>query len=199
MHNHHNDDSCGRGKGGFGGFGPGMRGFRPPFGGMPGHGHGHSHGGRGHGGFGGPRARRGDVRDAVLRLLDESPMHGYQMIQELGTRSGGAWRPSAGSVYPTLQLLEDEGLLASEETSGKRVYSLTETGKAAVAEKAGTPAPWEEAAEADAGTGGLRESAGRLMQAIFQIGQNGSAEQTAKAVEILNQARKEIYALLAED
>jgi DNA-binding PadR family transcriptional regulator len=178
--------------------GCGHRGFRPPFG--PPFAHGRFPGG--FGGFGGPgggRARRGDVRSAVLRLLGETPMHGYQVIQELAARSGGAWRPSAGSVYPTLQLLEDEGLVASEETGGKRVYHLTEAGQAAVADTADAAAPWEEAAEAGAGSGGLRESAGRLMHAVFQVGQSGSADQVARTVEVLNDARKKLYAILAED
>ena len=74
------------------------------------------------------RARRGDTRTAILRVLAESPMHGYQIIQELKQRSGGVWTPSAGSIYPTLQLLADEGLVIAEETSGKKVFSLTEAG-----------------------------------------------------------------------
>src|SRR5919106_4340668 len=85
-------------------------------------------------GHGGHRARRGDVRTAILALLEERPMHGYEMIQQLEERSGGRWRPSAGSIYPTLQLLEDEGLVSGEEVDGKRVFSLTEAGtKAATA------------------------------------------------------------------
>jgi DNA-binding PadR family transcriptional regulator len=153
-------------------------------------------------GFGGPgglRARRGDVRAAVLRLLSEKPMHGYQIIQELSARSDGAWTPSAGSIYPVLQLLSDEGLITAEETAGKRVYSLTETGVAAVAETAGTPAPWEDAAQSGSSSSGLREAVGKFMPAVFQVGKNGSPEQVAAAVEILNDARKKLYAILAED
>jgi DNA-binding PadR family transcriptional regulator len=171
-----------------GGFG--RHGFKPPF----------AMGGPGHG-FGGPgqRARRGDVRAAVLRLLSEQPMHGYQIIQELSERSGGAWSPSAGSVYPTLQLLADEGLVTSEETAGKKVFSLTESGVAAVAEMADQPAPWEEAAQTDSGVGGYREAAGRLMQPVMQIGRSGSSDQIAAAIEVLNDTRKKLYAILAED
>src|SRR2546430_8049218 len=73
----------------------------------------------------GPRARRGDVRAAILALLGERPMHGYEMIRELDARSRGMWRPSAGSIYPTLQLLEDEGLVRSEDVEGRRRFSLT--------------------------------------------------------------------------
>jgi DNA-binding PadR family transcriptional regulator len=185
---HREEESTGQGHG-HGGFG---RGFRGPFAGMHGH---------GRGGFGGPgmRARRGDIRTAVLRLLSETPMHGYQIIQELSSRSGGNWSPSAGSVYPTLQLLADEGLIASEETGGKKVFSLTEAGVAAVAEVADQPAPWDEAAQADSGGAGLRESAGRLMAAVFQIGKNGSKDQVERAQVILTDARKALYAILAED
>ena len=188
MHNDdQNNESCSRARYHHGGFG--MRGMRPPFGGM-------------HHGFGGPgsqRARRGDIRTAVLRLLSEQPMHGYQIIQELSTRSGGAWTPSAGSVYPTLQLLADEGLIEATETAGKKVFSLTESGVAAVAETADQPAPWEEAAQSDTGGQGYRESVGRLMQPVFQIGKSGSAEQVAAAIEVLNDARKKLYTILSED
>jgi DNA-binding PadR family transcriptional regulator len=170
------------------GFGP--HGFKFPFG-MGAH--------HGFGGPGGQRARRGDIRAAILRLLAEQPMHGYQIIQELSERSGGAWSPSAGSIYPALQLLADEGLVSAEETGGKRVFSLTESGMAAVAETADQPAPWEEAAQSGSGVGGLREAAGRLMHAVFQIGKAGSADQVSAATEVLNDARKKLYTILAED
>ena len=193
MHNHNDETPCGhaahgRGHGGHGG--PGQRGFRPPFG-MAAHMHGAF---AGHG-----RARRGDIRAAVLRLLSESPMHGYQIIQELSARSGGAWSPSAGSVYPTLQLLADEGLIIAEETAGKKVFTLTEAGVATVAETADQPAPWEDAAENSSGVQGYREAAGKLMQAVFQIGKNGTDAQRETAAEILADARKKLYAILAED
>jgi len=197
MSHHHNDESCGHGRGGFGQGGFGPRGFRPPFGPFSAGGHGHSHG---HGGFGGgQRARRGDIRAAVLRLLSEQPMHGYQIIQELSARSDGAWSPSAGSVYPTLQLLADEGLVVSEETGGKKVFSLTEAGATAAADTAEQPAPWEEAAQGDSGGQGYRKAAGQLMQAVWQIGKTGSADQVTRAAEILTDARKKLYAILAED
>lgn len=188
MHNHHHrNQSCGHAAHGHhGAFG--RRGFKGPFGMVPPHGFGH-----------GTRARRGDVRSAVLRLLTEQPMHGYQIIQELSSRSGGAWSPSAGSVYPTLQLLADEGLVVAEETGGKKVFSLTESGQAAAATTADQPAPWEDAPAAGVGSPGYREAAGRLMQAVWQIGTSGSAEQTEAAIEILSDARKKLYAILAED
>jgi DNA-binding PadR family transcriptional regulator len=196
---HHEDGSCGMSpaenlRRAIGHGGLGERGFRGPFG--P-----HGHGRNGFGGFGGPgggRARRGDVRAAVLRLLAEQPMHGYQIIQELSARSGGAWSPSAGSVYPTLQLLADEGLIISEETGGKKVFSLTEAGTARVAETADQPAPWDEAASADTG-GGLREQMPKIGAAIWQIAMSGDADKIARANEILTDARKKLYAILAED
>ncbi len=166
--------------------------FRPPFGMMAAH-------MQAFAGQGGGRARRGDIRTAVLRLLSEAPMHGYQIIQELSARSEGAWSPSPGSVYPTLQLLADEGLVTSEESGGKKVFRLTDAGTAAVAEMADQPAPWEQAATGDAGSSEYRQAAGKLAQAMFQIGKGGSAAQVAAATEVLTEARKKLYAILAED
>src|SRR3954463_4432982 len=103
-------------------------------------------GGRGHG-PGRHRVRRGDVRSAILALLDDRPMHGYEMITELDERTGGRWRPSAGSIYPTLQLLEDEGLVTAEEGGGRKFYSLTDSGKEAVPDSAEGQRPWEEGDE----------------------------------------------------
>src|SRR5258707_14620743 len=94
-------------------------------------------------GRGGPRARRGDVRAAVLALLAERPMHGYEMIKEIEERTQGAWTPSAGSIYPMLQLLEEEGLIQGEESDGKRRFTLTETGAAEQEAKPGEEAPWD--------------------------------------------------------
>ena len=147
----------------------------------------------------GTRMGRGDVRAAVLALLAEKPMHGYQIIQELSARSGGAWSPSPGSVYPTLQLLADEGLIIAEETAGKKVFSLTETGAALVAETADQPAPWEDAAQGNSDASNFREAAGKLMPALFQIGKNGTPAQIEAAAEVVNDARKKLYAILAED
>ncbi len=188
MHGHHHGRSCDSGA-------------RTRHGGFGSHGFKHSFDIAGHlrGLAGGGRARRGDVRAAILRLLAEEPMHGYQIIQELSSRSGGAWSPSAGSIYPALQLLADEGLVSAEETAGKRVFTLTEDGKAVIAETADQAAPWEEAAQSDSGVGGLREAVGRLMPAIFQIGKAGSADQVTAAIDILNDARKKLYAMLVED
>lgn len=145
------------------------------------------------------RAPRGDVRAGILRLLAEAPMHGHQIIGELAERSGGAWTPSAGSVYPTLQLLADEGLVESEPVDGKKVYRLTAAGTDAAAHLARRPAPWDDAAEGPPGGTGFQQAAGRLAQAVFQVGRSGSAHQLSEAVDVLNDARRRLYAILAAD
>jgi DNA-binding PadR family transcriptional regulator len=147
------------------------------------------------------RARRGDIRTGVLRVLADEPMHGYQIIQELSGRSGGTWNPSAGSVYPTLQMLADEGLIVAKESGGKRVFSLTEAGTAAVADLADEPAPWDVAAGRSDLTAyaALREAGVRLAAAVLQIGKSGDKTQIMSTIEILNAARKQVYTLLAQD
>jgi DNA-binding PadR family transcriptional regulator len=187
-----NAEGCGHGPRGYGHHGPfGKHGFKGgPWGGMGGMG--------GHGAMGGfGRARRGDIRTAVLRLLAEQPMHGYQIIQELSERSGGAWSPSAGSVYPTLQMLADEGLVSAEETGGKKVFSLTDAGKAEVAKTADKPAPWEQS-EDDSDAYGYRQAAMSLFPAVGQVAKTASPEQLQAATEILVETRKKLYAILAE-
>lgn len=164
-------------------FGPGG----PPFG--PG-------GGRHHRGG---RARRGNVRAAILALLGERPMHGYEMIQELANRTGGVWRPSPGSVYPALQMLEDEGLISSHEAEGKRLFSLTEAGRAE-AEQGSTQTPWDEVTEGvDPTNLKLRDTAFQVGAAVMQVATAGSEAQKAKALEVLGEARRRIYSILAED
>ena len=150
------------------------------------------YGGRGH------RARRGDVRTAILALLGERSMHGYEMIQELEERTGGRWRPSAGSIYPTLQLLEDEGLVKGAEVEGKRVFSLTDSGRKAVDERAERKAPWENGDE-DSPRFEIRAELMRTVGAAKQVARADNEEQMAKAAEILKDARKRIYGLLAEE
>jgi DNA-binding PadR family transcriptional regulator len=149
-------------------------------------------------GRGGPRARRGDIRAATLALLAERPMHGYEMIKEIEERSGGLWRPSAGSIYPTLQLLEDEGLIGGEESEGKRRFSLTEEGRRAVGERSG-PLPWEEVtAGADPGEIRLRESFLQLRAAVLQVARAGSEDEAGRVRELLDETRRRVYAILAE-
>ena len=167
-------------------------------------------GGPGAGGFGGPgggwggkrggRARRGDVRTAALLLLAEEPRNGYQIMQELEERSGGAWRPSPGSVYPALQQLEDEGLIRSGDQDGRKLFELTDAGREEVAERdAEQPAPWEQMA------GGVTDDAWALMHtgrevgmAMIQVMQTGSDAQRREAQRILVDARRDLYRLLAD-
>ncbi|ORB30875.1 PadR family transcriptional regulator [Mycolicibacterium parafortuitum] len=179
----------------FGGFGPGGRTFGPGFG--PGFGFGP--GGRRGGPRGGGRGRRGDVRAAILKLLTDRPMHGYEMIQEIHARSQQLWKPSPGSVYPTLQLLVDEGLLVSTESDGsKKLFELTDEGRAAADEIA--TAPWDEITEgADPAAVGLRNAAGQLMGAVAQSAHAASAEQQQRILDVVNNARREIYNILGED
>jgi DNA-binding PadR family transcriptional regulator len=155
------------------------------------------------GGFprGRQRLRRGDVRAAVLVLLDESPRNGYQIIQELSERSNGAWRPSPGSVYPILQQLEDEGLVEISSTVSGKTYVLTATGKALVEkDRATLGKPWEAAAaDVSDATSDLYLNLRQVVHAVRQVGMAGSEEQTRKAATILADARRSIYRLLAED
>jgi DNA-binding PadR family transcriptional regulator len=150
--------------------------------------------GAGHG-FG-RRAGRGDIRAAILALLAEEPMHGYQIIQELTERTGGVWRPSPGSVYPTLQQLEDEELVretASE--SGKRVYELTDTGRE---QAAGMTTPWTAvASESDDAIVALRDLAHHVMAATRQVAHAGTSAQIEAAQQVLRDARRSLYRLLA--
>ena len=147
-----------------------------------------------------PRVGRGDVRAAVLAILAEKPMHGYQIIQEIEARSDGAWKPSPGSVYPTLQLLADEGFVAAEESNGKKTYSLTEAGRAEAAAADGQSAPWEAFGARDTGrTSALPKAGAKLAQAAAQVGRGGTPEQVAQAVEVLDEARRKLYSILAQD
>lgn len=199
MHGHghgHEHGPCGPDRHGWGehegrraAFGP----FGPPFGGGP-----FGPGGRGRGGPRG-RARRGDVRASILALLKDRPMHGYEMIQEIAERSGGAWKPSPGSVYPTLQLLEDEGLISSESEGGKKLFTLTDAGVQEA--EAGPEAPWE-----DAGRGidwdamnEIRKAGGGLIEAFRQVWATGTPEQRDKALTVVNEARKKLYLILADE
>ena len=150
---------------------------------------------------GGGRRRRCDVRAAILALLTERPMHGYEMIQELEERSDGMWRPSAGSIYPTLQLLEDEGLIVGEEHEGKNRFTLTDAGREAAAKRAADrPPPWEQAAEgADGERAELFHAIKQFAPAVIQIAQVGTPDQAQRAKAILDDARKKLYAILAEE
>jgi len=184
---------------------------------------GHGHGGHGRGGnpFGGhpfgrhggggwfdifrqgaPRARRGDIRAGILALLKEGPRNGYQLMQELSDRSGGAWRPSPGSVYPALQLLEDEGLVEVDGSASGKTYALTRKGKTYVeshADEIGEP--WKRAQEAGGGDdmAELMLLIKQLAPAVMQVAATGSAAQLKEARKILGEARRKLYRLLADE
>jgi DNA-binding PadR family transcriptional regulator len=143
--------------------------------------------------------RRGDIRTALLAALAEGPGHGYDVIKTLETKSDGLWTPSPGSVYPTLQLLEDEGLVRSAERDGKRVYEITDAGRAEAQrriEQAGG-APWERLGNGR-GAADIRRAVGQLVFAAEQLATVGSAEQVEQASAIVNDARKRLYQLLAD-
>ncbi len=175
-------------RGEFGGpFGPGPFGF--------GRGGGPGGGGRGRG----RRARRGDIRTAALLLLAEEPRNGYQIMQEVQERSGGIWSPSPGSVYPALAQLEDEGLIRTQESDGRKLFAITDEGRALLDERGSErPAPWEQRGDDAVG----RHELGRLMHevahAFAQVMRTGSEGQVAKAAGVLASTRRDLYRILAD-
>jgi DNA-binding PadR family transcriptional regulator len=187
-------------------------GFDPPFGFGWRHG-GHGPFGRGFGPgflnafFGpggprrGPRMRRGDVRAAILALLREEPRNGYQVIQEIERRSGGLWRASAGSVYPALQQLEDEGLIETFEDAGRRLYRLTDAGRSYADEHPDElAAPWASVAgSVDDEARSLFEAMAAVGAAAVQVGQAGSEAQVTRARQVLSDTRKALYRILSEE
>jgi DNA-binding PadR family transcriptional regulator len=136
-----------------------------------------------------------------LLLLAEGPLNGYQIMQEIERRSDGVWRPSPGSVYPALAQLEDEGLVRVDEVSDRRTYVLTEAGRAEVDERRGEPAaPWEQmTGSVDDDVGALFREMRRVGMAAGQLAHLGTSDQLAKARGVLAEARRGLYALLAED
>jgi DNA-binding PadR family transcriptional regulator len=192
MHHHHHhtthEGRCSprRSGGPRGGFGFPLGGFGPGGGGPPWR--------------GGRKARRGDIRTAALLLLAEEPRNGYQIMQEVEERSEGAWRPSPGSVYPALQQLEDEGLIRAEEVEGRKLFRLTVEGLAKVEERdAERPAPWE---QMGGEPGSKAHELGRAMRdvayAFAQVMRAGSEEQQEQARQVLTNARRELYRILAD-
>lgn len=145
--------------------------------------------------MGARRMRRGDVRLALLEALLDGPAHGYELITRLEQRTGGMWRPSAGSVYPTLQLLEEEGKVTGQEDAGKRVFTLTDEGRSeAEAARARQPLGGEGPSEAHRA---LRSAVGQLGMAARQVVVAGDEAQIAEATQIIAEARQRLYRLLA--
>src|SRR5580704_10915094 len=139
--------------------------------------------GGGRGGWGGGRRmRRGAIRTAILLALREEPAHGYEVMRRLEEMSGGLWRPSPGSVYPHLQMLEDEGLVRSSEQDGSKTYQLTDAGSA---EAAAVPTmPWE-SAEGEDVIRQLRHSMGQLMMAAKQLSGAGDESHVERGIEVI--------------
>ncbi|MFI6485666.1 PadR family transcriptional regulator [Nonomuraea sp. NPDC050663] len=155
-----------------------------------------------HGGWGGRgrKAKRGDVRAAILALLAEEPRNGYQIIQEIAERSEGGWKPSPGAVYPALQQLTDEGLVISEEADGRKTFRLTDSGRAYIDSHTDeVRAPWEEMRpDVDDTTADLWDVARQSAFAMMQIAQTGSPSQVRDARKILNETRRKLYQILAD-
>ncbi len=147
-------------------------------------------------GWGRGAVRRGEVRPLILAVLTVKPMHGYEVIQALEAQSGGRWRPSAGSVYPTLQQLADEGLVTSEDVDGRRTYALTDAGRSAAA-AAPAPRAWDDAPSN--GAPDLQELFMQLAGAVMQVQRMGSAQAHKETTRIVSDARRQVYRLLADD
>jgi DNA-binding PadR family transcriptional regulator len=163
-------------------------GFGPEFGPRGERGRGHRRGRPG-------RAGRGDVRTAILKLLAEEPMHGYQLMQAVADRTGGGWRLSPGAVYPTIAQLEDEGLVQISTDGGRKLVTLTDSGRAHV-ESLGDVDPFA----AFGGEGDrvdLRGAIGELMGAAAQLARVADPAQLAAAAKVLSDARRSLYLILA--
>ena len=194
----------GRGRRGeWGGFGgPGGPGGPPPWvAGLFGM------GGRGDAGGRGPRVRRGDVRSAILDVLrtaseNGDQLNGYQVIQQIQERTDGAWKPSPGSVYPTVQQLQDEGLVQSDDDQGRKTLGLTASGATYVVEHADElSAVWRPFDRTDAKAGDyadLKPEIGQVMGAVWQIVTSGSDAQRQAAVDVLVDTRRKLYGILAD-
>jgi len=144
---------------------------------------------------------RGDVYAATLLLLEEQSLHGYQIIQLIEEQSGGRWRPSAGSVYPALQLLEDQGFIQGEQQDSRRVFHLTESGQTYIAEHRSELVAARDAVTArmDTGDADLLDVFGQVETAFRQVIHVGTAAQLAAARDLLVNARRQLYRILADD
>ena len=155
----------------------------------------------------GPRVRRGDVRSAILDVLRTAAesgeqLNGYQVIQQISERSGGAWKPSPGSVYPTIQLLHDEGLVETDDEMGRKSLRLTTAGATHVTERADDlAAVWRPFDRNDRAAGeyaDLKPEIGQVMGAVWQIVTQGSESQRQAAVDVLVDTRRKLYGILAD-
>jgi len=149
----------------------------------------------------GQKAGRGDVRAAILALLSEGPRTGYQIMSEIEERSGGVWRPSPGAVYPALAQLADEGLIIGDESGGRRTFSLTDAGRTYVQDNPGKArGAWESMAQqGSCEVPALFAHAARLGGGIVQVARAGTPEQIHAAEQLLEQTRRSLYRILADD
>jgi DNA-binding PadR family transcriptional regulator len=145
-----------------------------------------------------PRTPRGDIKYLLLTLLAEQPQHGYQLIKELEARQGGFYRPSPGSVYPTLQLLEEGGYLTSEQVEGKRIYTITESGRQLLAERE-NPGNLKDQVDTQQPLIELKNAVMELRGAVMQVARGGNFDRVGQVQEILKRAKREIYAILAQE
>lgn len=179
------------------GFGPGPRGGRRGERGGRRGGPGGPGGRDDAGGWGRGRAQRGDVRTAILLVLSEQPMHGYQIMQAITDRTNGAWRPSPGAIYPTIAQLADEGLVTVQEEGGRKLVTLTSEGQTRLAERTEQQGdPFAGFADEPAGPD-LRAAMHELAGAARQIGMSGTAAQREAAAKVINSAKRSLYLLLA--
>lgn len=144
------------------------------------------------------RTPRGDIKYILLALIAEQPRHGYQLIKELEARQAGFYRPSPGSVYPTLQLLEEGGYLTSEQLEGKRIYTITDSGRQLLAERDNAVDPIDRG-ERQQQLIGLKDAITELSGAVMQVARSGNLERMGRVREILNRVKREIYNILAEE
>ena len=145
------------------------------------------------------RVQRGDVRAATLILLAEQPMHGYQLMQAMTERTGGAWQPSPGAIYPTIAQLEDEGLVVTEAEGGRKLVSLTDAGRAYLDDpNTGVVDPFAAITECDAREPSLRTAIAEVHSAAKAVAINGTHAQVTAAQNVLSDARRALYLILAE-
>lgn len=144
------------------------------------------------------RTPRGDIKYILLTLLAEEPRYGYQLIKELENRYSGFYRPSPGSVYPTLQLLEEGGYLTSEQIEGKRVYTITNSGRELL-DGRDTPVEIADKGERSQQLNELKEAITQLSTAVMQVARSNNLDRSSRVKEILNRAKREIYTILAEE
>ncbi len=138
------------------------------------------------------KAGRGDIQAMILDVLQSKPMHGYEIIRYLEDRSQGVWRPSPGSIYPTLQMLVDQGLIEAEEDKGKKIYSLTEAGKQKAKSQDPQDMPWERGNRAPERIMQLRMIGMQFMKTMKQIIRHGSDQQFDAAREVVEKSLKDL-------